>query len=128
MRVCVCACVRVCACPCVCPCVCRCGALHAGDRLLSINNKSLEASSLPDAVQMLLQSGNTIRLEVVPGNNDDLKALEEALATGGMKSVEEQLPPPPMDLLVDDGTKYVLLCYGNICISIRRVVFWVCVH
>ncbi|XP_065178710.1 glutamate receptor-interacting protein 2-like isoform X2 [Sycon ciliatum] len=80
----------------------RCGALHAGDRLLAINGRSLESCSLPDAVQLLLQSGNTVRLEVIPGSQENLKAMEEALASGGMKTAEEPLPPPPLDLLVDD--------------------------
>lgn len=45
---------------------CRCGALHVGDQVLSINGQSLTEWSLPDAVQMLVDSDTTLKLEVLP--------------------------------------------------------------
>ncbi|XP_065830326.1 glutamate receptor-interacting protein 1-like isoform X2 [Oscarella lobularis] len=45
----------------------RCGALHVGDRLLSINGKALNDCSLSDSVQMLIHSDVIMKLEIIPG-------------------------------------------------------------
>eukprot|EP00118_Oscarella_pearsei_P010069 m.60011 g.60011 ORF g.60011 m.60011 type:complete len:1093 (+) comp34911_c0_seq1:176-3454(+) len=45
----------------------RCGALHVGDRLLSINGKPLIDCSMADTVQMLIHSDINMKLEIIPG-------------------------------------------------------------
>ncbi|KAM9824722.1 glutamate receptor-interacting protein 1 [Neosynchiropus ocellatus] len=44
----------------------RCGALHAGDHILSVDGKSMEFCSLADATQLLANSCQTVRLEILP--------------------------------------------------------------
>ena len=44
----------------------RSGALHSGDRLLSINGTTLEQTAVEDAVQLLSQSGIVVRMEIAP--------------------------------------------------------------
>ena len=57
-------------CVCVCVCVCgRCGALHVGDRLLSVNGASLEEKTIHEVYQMLLLSELPLRLEIIPAHN-----------------------------------------------------------
>ena len=44
----------------------RSGALHMGDRVLSVNGTTLEQAAVEDAVQLLAQSGIVVRMEIVP--------------------------------------------------------------
>lgn len=73
----------------------RCGALHAGNRLLSINGWSLENRSLPEAVQMLLKSDNVVRLEVITSGVTDV-AEDDVL-------FDPALPSPPTELLRENS-------------------------
>ena len=47
----------------------RCGALHVGDRLLSVNGVILENRTAREVVQMLLHSNLHVKLEIVPSHN-----------------------------------------------------------
>lgn len=47
----------------------RCGALHVGDRLLSVNGASLEEKTVHEVYQMLLLSELPLRLEIIPAHN-----------------------------------------------------------
>ncbi|XP_074554122.1 glutamate receptor-interacting protein 1 isoform X11 [Halichoeres trimaculatus] len=44
----------------------RCGALHAGDHILSVDGKSMEFCSLAEATQLLSNSCQTVRMEILP--------------------------------------------------------------
>ncbi|XP_075900322.1 glutamate receptor-interacting protein 1 isoform X3 [Nelusetta ayraudi] len=44
----------------------RCGALHAGDHILSVDGKSMEFCSLAEATQLLANSCQTVRMEILP--------------------------------------------------------------
>ena len=44
----------------------RSGALHVGDRVLSINGTTLEHVAVEDALQLLAQSGIVVRMEIAP--------------------------------------------------------------
>jgi len=61
----------------------RCGALHVGDRLLSVNGVSLENRTAQDVIQMLLHSDLHVKLEIIPSHNfPDVpdEPLEEAFS------------------------------------------------
>ena len=45
---------------------CRCGALHVGDQVLSIDGQCLKQCTLPDAVQLLINSDTPLKLEMLP--------------------------------------------------------------
>jgi len=47
----------------------RCGALHVGDRLLSVNGVILENRTAQDVIQMLLHSDLHVKLEIIPSHN-----------------------------------------------------------
>ncbi|XP_077384652.1 glutamate receptor-interacting protein 2 isoform X5 [Festucalex cinctus] len=46
----------------------RCGALHAGDRLLSIDGTSTEHCSVLEATQLLASTSELVRLEMIPAH------------------------------------------------------------
>lgn len=72
----------------------RSGALHVGDRLLSINGVTLEHAAVEEAMQLLSQSGIMVRLEIAPhhlftvrpGFNQEGEG-EAAVGEGGMSCV-----------------------------------------
>lgn len=47
----------------------RCGALHVGDRLLSVNRQSLADKSINDVLRMLRRCDLTVELEIIPAHN-----------------------------------------------------------
>ncbi len=47
----------------------RCGALHVGDRLLSVNKQSLKGKSITDVYRMLRRCDLTVELEIIPAHN-----------------------------------------------------------
>ncbi|KAM6925107.1 glutamate receptor-interacting protein 2-like isoform 2-T2 [Xenentodon cancila] len=50
----------------------RCGALHLGDVLLSIDGTSTEHCSLLEATQLLANSSEVVKLEILPANQSRL--------------------------------------------------------
>ncbi|CAL1605633.1 unnamed protein product [Knipowitschia caucasica] len=50
----------------------RCGALHVGDIILAIDGTSTEHCSLMEATQLLANSGDVIKLEILPANQSRL--------------------------------------------------------
>ena len=60
----------------------RCGALHVGDRLLSVSGVSLENKNIEDVNQMLKKSDLHVQLEIIPGHNypDEDELLSESLS------------------------------------------------
>lgn len=58
----------------------RCGLMQPGDRIISVNNQSLEGLSLEEARKMIKDSGSNLRLETefdvagkLPINNNNLE-------------------------------------------------------
>ena len=47
----------------------RCGALHVGDRLLSVGGVSLENKNIEEVNQMLKKCDLHVQLEIIPGHN-----------------------------------------------------------
>lgn len=47
----------------------RCGALHVGDRLLSVNKEGLEARSIVDVQHLLKHCDLNVELEIIPAHN-----------------------------------------------------------
>lgn len=47
----------------------RCGALHVGDRLLSVNKESLEGKSISDVYRMLRHCDLNVELKIIPTHN-----------------------------------------------------------
>ena len=47
----------------------RCGALHVGDRLLSVNKESLEGKSIVDVYRMLRHCDLNVELKIIPAHN-----------------------------------------------------------
>lgn len=45
---------------------CRCGALHVGDRILSIDGTSMEYCTLAEATQFLANTTDQVKLEILP--------------------------------------------------------------
>jgi hypothetical protein len=68
----------------------RCGALHVGDRLLSVGGVSLENKNLEEVNQMLKKCDLHVQLEIVPGHN--YPDEEEILAAGESVSRLSHLP------------------------------------
>ncbi|XP_053717604.1 glutamate receptor-interacting protein 1 isoform X7 [Synchiropus splendidus] len=70
----------------------RCGALHAGDHILSVDGKSMEFCSLADATQLLANSCQTVRLEILPQHqarpalNAPQHALSHSFSPGSMSA------------------------------------------
>ncbi|CAB1329274.1 unnamed protein product [Coregonus sp. 'balchen'] len=50
----------------------RCGALHIGDLILSIDGTSTEHCSLMEATQLLAQTSDVVKLEILPANQSRL--------------------------------------------------------
>uniref|UniRef100_A0A8C7S5V8 PDZ domain-containing protein n=1 Tax=Oncorhynchus mykiss TaxID=8022 RepID=A0A8C7S5V8_ONCMY len=50
----------------------RCGALHIGDLILSIDGTSTEHLSLMEATQLLAQTSDIVKLEILPANQSRL--------------------------------------------------------
>uniref|UniRef100_A0A674AZT6 Glutamate receptor interacting protein 2a n=1 Tax=Salmo trutta TaxID=8032 RepID=A0A674AZT6_SALTR len=50
----------------------RCGALHIGDLILSIDGTSTEHCSLMEATQLLAQTSDIVKLEILPANQSRL--------------------------------------------------------
>ncbi|XP_051913738.1 glutamate receptor-interacting protein 2-like isoform X2 [Hippocampus zosterae] len=50
----------------------RCGALHPGDALLTIDGTSTEHCSLMEALQLLGNAGDVVRLEILPSSQSRL--------------------------------------------------------
>ncbi|XP_028309377.1 glutamate receptor-interacting protein 2-like isoform X2 [Gouania willdenowi] len=50
----------------------RCGALHVGDVLLSIDGTSAEHCSLMEATQLLANTSDLVKLEIIPANQSRL--------------------------------------------------------
>uniref|UniRef100_A0A6Q2XNH9 PDZ domain-containing protein n=1 Tax=Esox lucius TaxID=8010 RepID=A0A6Q2XNH9_ESOLU len=50
----------------------RCGALHVGDLILSIDGTSTEHCSLMEATQLLAQTSDIVKLEILPANQSRL--------------------------------------------------------
>jgi C-terminal processing protease CtpA/Prc len=46
----------------------RTGALHAGDRLLAINGRSLQGKLLSEAIEILQNSGDIVTLKIGKSN------------------------------------------------------------
>uniref|UniRef100_A0A674B0N0 Glutamate receptor interacting protein 2a n=1 Tax=Salmo trutta TaxID=8032 RepID=A0A674B0N0_SALTR len=63
----------------------RCGALHIGDLILSIDGTSTEHCSLMEATQLLAQTSDIVKLEILPANQSRLhmKPQDTALVCGG---------------------------------------------
>ena len=78
---------------------CRCGALHVGNRLLSINGYSLASCSLPEAVQMLLKSEKVVRLEVISGEMSASEVMTDTAEEDAL--YDPELPSPPAELLTE---------------------------
>ena len=68
----------------------RCGALHVGDRLLSVGGVSLENKNIEEVNQMLKKCDLHVQLEIVPGHN--YPDEEELLAAGESVSRLSHLP------------------------------------
>lgn len=47
----------------------RCGALHVGDRLLSVNKESLEGKSITEVYRLLRHCDLNVELKIIPGHN-----------------------------------------------------------
>ena len=47
----------------------RCGALHVGDRILSIGGVSLENKNIQEVKKMLKKCDLHVQLEIIPGHN-----------------------------------------------------------
>ena len=47
----------------------RCGALHVGDRLLSVNKEGLEGKTINEVYRMLRRCDLTVELEIIPAHN-----------------------------------------------------------
>lgn len=47
----------------------RCGALHVGDKLLSVNNHTLDMCSVQEAVHLIISSDIHMELQIMPGHN-----------------------------------------------------------
>uniref|UniRef100_A0A8C9ZK06 Glutamate receptor interacting protein 2a n=1 Tax=Sander lucioperca TaxID=283035 RepID=A0A8C9ZK06_SANLU len=63
----------------------RCGALHAGDVLLSIDGTSTEHCSLMEATQLLANTCDVVKLEILPASQSRLpvRPQDTALVSGG---------------------------------------------
>ncbi|XP_038867477.1 glutamate receptor-interacting protein 2a [Salvelinus namaycush] len=63
----------------------RCGALHIGDLLLCIDGTSTEHCSLMEATQLLAQTSDVVKLEILPANQSRLpmRPQDTALVCGG---------------------------------------------
>uniref|UniRef100_A0A673ZGU2 Glutamate receptor interacting protein 2a n=1 Tax=Salmo trutta TaxID=8032 RepID=A0A673ZGU2_SALTR len=68
----------------------RCGALHIGDLLLCIDGTSTEHCSLMEATQLLAQTSDIVKLEILPANQSrlpmrpqDTACVLSALVCGG---------------------------------------------
>uniref|UniRef100_A0A673ZIM7 Glutamate receptor interacting protein 2a n=1 Tax=Salmo trutta TaxID=8032 RepID=A0A673ZIM7_SALTR len=63
----------------------RCGALHIGDLLLCIDGTSTEHCSLMEATQLLAQTSDIVKLEILPANQSRLpmRPQDTALVCGG---------------------------------------------
>ncbi|XP_074554123.1 glutamate receptor-interacting protein 1 isoform X12 [Halichoeres trimaculatus] len=70
----------------------RCGALHAGDHILSVDGKSMEFCSLAEATQLLSNSCQTVRMEILPQHqarpalNAPQHALSHSFSPGSMSA------------------------------------------
>ncbi|XP_075900329.1 glutamate receptor-interacting protein 1 isoform X10 [Nelusetta ayraudi] len=70
----------------------RCGALHAGDHILSVDGKSMEFCSLAEATQLLANSCQTVRMEILPQHqarpalNAPQHALSHSFSPGSMSA------------------------------------------
>ena len=69
----------------------RCGALHVGDRLLSVGGVSLENKNIEEVDQMLKKCDLHVQLEIIPGHN---YPDEEELALSAGESVSRLSHPP----------------------------------
>lgn len=60
----------------------RCGALHVGDRLLSVGGVSLENKNISEVNQMLKKCDLHVQLEIMPGHNypDEEELLSESMS------------------------------------------------
>jgi C-terminal processing protease CtpA/Prc len=85
----------------------RSGALHVGDRVLSINGVSLEQSSVHGAIQLLLQDNIVVAMEIVPHHlfsvrpgfdgeafcDYNLSRWQHSLTSSPIQSVNRNLSP-----------------------------------
>lgn len=97
----------------------RSGALHVGDRVLSINGVSLEQSSVHGAIQLLLQDNIVVAMEIVPHHlfsvrpgfdgeafcDYNLSRWQHSLTSSPIQSVNRNLSPQS----VGDPTNF--LCH-----------------
>ena len=60
----------------------RCGALHVGDRLLSVGGVSLENKNIEEVNQMLKKCDLHVQLEIIPGHNypDEDELMNESVS------------------------------------------------
>uniref|UniRef100_A0A7N8Y002 Glutamate receptor interacting protein 2a n=1 Tax=Mastacembelus armatus TaxID=205130 RepID=A0A7N8Y002_9TELE len=63
----------------------RCGALHIGDILLAIDGTSTEHCSLMEATQLVANTSETVKLEILPASQSKLpvRPQDTALVSGG---------------------------------------------
>uniref|UniRef100_A0A7N9B070 Glutamate receptor interacting protein 2a n=1 Tax=Mastacembelus armatus TaxID=205130 RepID=A0A7N9B070_9TELE len=54
----------------------RCGALHIGDILLAIDGTSTEHCSLMEATQLVANTSETVKLEILPASQSKLPSME----------------------------------------------------
>ena len=62
----------------------RCGALHVGDRLLSVNKEGLEARSIIDVQHLLKHCDLNVELEIIPAHNFPQRLECEGGGGGGV--------------------------------------------
>ncbi|XP_065178920.1 glutamate receptor-interacting protein 1-like isoform X1 [Sycon ciliatum] len=99
----------------------RCGALHQHDRLLAINGRNLENSTLPEAVAMLLKAERMVTLEILPIHRSirtppmHRNAMSPAQSHNAQDDDDDDdLPEPPEEIIHDaDGPMNGINGKGN---------------
>ncbi len=66
----------------------RCGALHVGDRLVSLNNQALGARSITDVQHLLKHSDLSVELEIIPAHNFPPEPADRAFYERGGEGLQ----------------------------------------
>ncbi|RWS31352.1 membrane-associated guanylate kinase: WW and PDZ domain-containing protein 2-like protein [Leptotrombidium deliense] len=101
----------------------RCQRLRIKDRIIAVNGTDISNMGHPDIVQMIKESGNTLRLRIIPADCYTVELIRGPKGFGFSIRGGSEFNGMPLFILriAADGTAYSLLNVGDEIIEINNI-------